>query len=118
MALSQTDIFNETVITIPDNTTLARVATHLLHLIERDKTLIAGDDRGMIDKKCVLAYWISDGLTGENFKEFFLSKKHDAGDTVTRALRFLVEKDYVRLSAAAVKDGVNQASRLAKAFHK
>src|SRR3972149_4051637 len=104
MSTAQTDLFQETIITIPDNPTLARVATHLLHLIEKDKSLIAGDDRGMIDKKCVLAFWESDGLNGENYREFFLSKKHDAADTITRAMRFLVEKDYIRLSSKAIKD--------------
>jgi|SRR5450759_4810989 len=109
-----TDLFNEKTIIIKDNPTLARVATHLLALIERDKTLLDGDDRGMIDKKCVLAYWISDGLNGENFKEFLTSEKMVSGDTITRAVRYLASEDFIRLSSKAVKDGQNQAARLSR----
>jgi hypothetical protein len=112
------DLFNEKRIIIPDNPTLARVATHVISLVERDKTLIDGNDRGLIDKKIVLAVWESDGLNGTNYREFLLSDKMTSADTITRAVRYLVSEDYLRLSAGAVRDGNNQAARLAKAFHK
>jgi hypothetical protein len=112
------DLFNEKRIVIPDNPTLARVATQVLSLVDRDKDLIAGNDRGLIDKKIVRAVWESDGLNKDNYREFLISDKMTSADTITRAVRYLVSEDQIRLSAGAVRDGANQASRLTKAFHK
>lgn len=118
-------LFGERTVSIPDNPTLATQCNHILRLVDADKSLLDGVKMGAIYRKIVWAVWMDNGLKGafqegfESLQDFlFDTKKAASYDTVTRAIRWLIEKDYIRVSSAAMKESFNQEKRLAVAFKK
>jgi hypothetical protein len=124
MQANQT-LFGERTVSIPDNPTLAVQCNHLLRLTDKDKSLLDGESMGMIDRKLMVAVYEDNGLKAaaslgyEALEEFLMdSKRAPSPDTISRARRWLLEHDYLRVSQKALKDAFNQEKRLAVAFKK
>lgn len=116
-----TDMFGERRITIPGNSYLADIANHVLELTERDPSLLTGNSIGEINRKVTLAVWEDSGLTPqvlaggrEAFRQWFMNAKLKQEDEITRALRYLVEKDLRRLPADVIKKAEAHRQRIAR----
>ena len=120
----QTDLFNEIHINIPDNPTLERCCNHLLNLINNDKSLLDGDSVSDIDRQLWLALSFDNNLIPiiksgdiDQFKEWVMNHKlcYDF-EVVSRARRYLLEKDYVRISQKAIVKAEQNRQRLTPSF--
>ena len=115
------DMFGETHVSIKDNAVLEKAANHLLLLLQRKPELLNGATIGEIDRKIMTEFWMEEGLHAiltetqrEQFMDFFL--KATEGEVISRARRYLVEKDIVRLPAKAVIGGERFRKRITGAM--
>jgi hypothetical protein len=127
MADTQNDMFGTKRISIPDNPTLERVATMIFDLYENHyPEMFDGKEIKDINRTVRRIVWEENGLAailmGEGDKLAEFEKWHSDStkcidpEIITRATRYLVEKDFVRISASAVKSGERQRVRLTGAF--
>ncbi len=119
------DLFGEQRIRIDGNPKLEGIANHILNLYSRDKSLLDGDSVGEINRKVHLEVMLDNGLipiilTGEvsKFQAWYLNKKTnpDTEEEVARALRYLSDKDYVRLPKEALITAEGHRQRIARSM--
>ncbi len=119
----QVDLFGEPQrIHIEGNPLLEGLANHILALKERDETLLDGDSVGAIDRKLTLAIWVDEGLNQfipedkrEAFAKWFSEPKHCPDEeAISRARRYLQERDQIRLPAKAIVAAEQHRQRIAK----
>lgn len=117
------DLFGENRIHIPDNPKLEGIANHILEIYQRNPAVLDGDTIGEINRKVHLEILLDNGLTpiiksGDigQFTAWYLDKKQncDTEEECARALRFLVERDYVRLPARAVAEAERHRQRISQ----
>jgi len=129
----QTDLFGRKRISIPDNPTLEKVAEMILNLSEQYPEMLDGKTISEVDRDIRCIVWMENGLrailisdpmtTGsQRLAEFesWHSNPQTCTDAelLTRARRYLVEHDLIRLSKAALVEGEQHRARLSRAFHK
>lgn len=122
----QKDLFGDRDIRIPNNPSLESTARLLLRLIDKNAELLDGDKMGDIDRKLRLAVWMDQGLAHilnpeqlGQFQEWAMDPKRCVDpELIRRARQFLLQHDYIRLSATALKDAEQQRSRLSQSFHR
>jgi len=117
------DMFgDEKRITISENPLLAGIANHILQLVKESPELTDGASVGEIDRKLTLAIWFSEGLNRiltneqrEDFTTWAMNPKTcpDPG-AVSRARRYLVEHDYIRLPKQAIEAAERHRQRIAR----
>ncbi len=118
-----TDLFGEAPrISIPNNEMLANLCNHILDLVGRDPSLLDGKTVGNIDRKLMLAIWENNGLllivkSGdiERFRGWAMNPKVcvDA-EAISRARRYLSEKDFIRLPKTAIEQAERHRQRIAR----
>ncbi len=121
---TQTDLFGEPAVKIPGNPTLEKAANLILRAVKDNPDLLDGATIGIIDRQVRFEIWASLGLTDilppdllEKVREFVLdSKRCIDPEVINRARRWLMENDYIRVSAAAVQEAERQRVRLAGNF--
>lgn len=120
------DLFGEKRIRIEGNPKLEGIANHILDLYGRKPEILNGATIGEINRKVTLAVWFDDGLqqrlTSDNpvqeFINWFMDKKQCVNEEeVARALRYLSEKDYVRLPKVAIEVAEQHRKRIARSLH-
>lgn len=117
-----TDLFGEQRIKIAGNPLLEGIANHILDLIARDPGLLDGDKVGDIDRRLTLAIWYENGLRDyipedrrDAFAEWFMDPKRCPDDeAISRARRYLAERDYIRLPQKAVQNAEHHRERIAR----
>ena len=118
----QSDLFGETRIHIEGNPLLESVANHILDLVKRDPALLDGDTVGRVDRQIMCALWADDGIREfipadkwEAFKAWATNPKRMIDpEAISRARRYLLEKDFIRVSSAAIKDAEFQRQRIGR----
>lgn len=119
---TQHDLFDEPHIHIKDNQVLEKAANHLLLLLQgREKELLTGNSVGEIDRRLCAEYWLDEGLRNiipedkrQAFIDFML--RATEGDVITRARRFLCEKDHIRLPNKVIVQAERFRARIAGAM--
>ena len=120
--MTMTNLFNEQVIKIPGNPLLEGIANHILELVKENTTLLDGDSVGEIDRKLTLAIWFSEGLgqfipedRREAFTNWFINPKNCPDDgAISRARRYLVERDLIRLPQKAIQNAERHRQRISR----
>lgn len=118
----QTDFFGEVHISIPDNKVLENAANRLLTMYQANPNLFDGDSKGEIDRQIFAEVLWEDGLQrlisadkkAEYLKVFNAAPE---AEVISRALRWLVSADYVRLSAKVLRSAEQMRQRIAGALH-
>ena len=116
------DMFGKPHIIINENPLLAGIANHILELVKEYPELIDGLSVGEIDRKLTLAIWFSEGLNRiltdeqrEQFTTWAMNPKTCPGpEAISRARRYLVEKDYIRLPKQAIETAERHRQRIAR----
>ena len=116
----QRDFFGNTRIQIEGNPLLEMIANHILDLVQREPALLDGEQVGVIDRKIMVALWADDGIREfipadkwESFKAWATNPKRMVDpEAISRARRYLAEKDYIRLSQTAIKSAEFQRQRI------
>ena len=121
--MTQTDLFDEPHIQIPGNEVLAKACNRLLLMYQQNQNLFDGDTMGEIDRKIFAEILWEDGVQtlvpADKKPEFIkIVGKCPEADVLTRARRFLQEKDMIRLSLKAVKSAEQFRSRIAGSVKK
>ncbi len=106
----------ETNVQIEGNYLLENTANRIVALTKQFPNLLAGNTMQEIDRKLLLAIWHESGLkdylgSWDSFSEWVKSDKFVDQDTVTRARRFLLQHDKIRVSAMAVRDAEQKRQR-------
>lgn len=117
-----TDLFNEPHIHIAGNPLLEGIANHILRLVNEDATLLDGEKMGGIDRKLTLSIWYDSGLGAyipedrrEAFADWFSNPKNCPDDeAISRARRYLAERDLIRLPKKAIEDAERHRQRIAR----
>ena len=121
------DIFGETRIRIEGNPKLEGIANHILQIYKRMPEILDGDTIGQINRKVNLEIMLDNGLRNilntapqtelyTAFQVWYLDKKQncDTEEETARALRYLVERDYLRLPAKAITSAEQHRERIAR----
>ena len=126
----QKNLFGEDALMIQDNPTLQRVAMRILELSKHYPEMFDGQTIGEVDRNIRQIVWLESGLysvlTLDSFNDRLKAfEKWHADNTqcvdtelLSRARRYLVEHDYIRLSASAIRSGERHKQRLTRAFAK
>lgn len=120
--MTMTNLFNEQVIKIPGNPLLEGIANHILKLVNENPEILEGDKVGEIDRKLTLAIWYDEGLGNfipedkrENFNTWFSDLKNCPDEeAISRARRYLAERDLIRLSQRAILEAERHKTRIAR----
>jgi hypothetical protein len=120
--MTQHDLWGEKRIHIPENPLLEGICNHILYLTDRDKGLLDGNSVGEIDRKLTLNIWLDEGLKNfipedmrEAFAEWFKNPKHRPDEeAISRARRYLAERDLIRLPAKAIQSAEQHRQRIAR----
>lgn len=119
------DIFGETRIHIDGNPKLEGIANHILEIYHRDPDILNGDTIGQINRQIHAEVMLENGLTPvlksgdiEKFKQWYLDRKRntDTEEETARALRYLVENDYMRLPARAIQEAERHKQRISNSL--
>jgi hypothetical protein len=110
------------IVRIPSNELLARICNHILELVKRNPDLLDGDKVGEIDRKLMLEIWQEEGLNRilnpeqwEKFSEWAMNPKTCPDpEAISRARRYLLEKDMIRISSTAIKQAEQHRQRIAR----
>lgn len=118
---AQRTMFDEPHVTISDNPVLEHAANRLLLMVERDRELLTGDSVGIIDRRLYAEILWEDGVQAilpASSKETFIKTVVAAqeSDVYSRARRWLVEHDYIRLPAKAIQQAERTRHRIAGAM--
>jgi len=129
--MTQTDLFGKKRISIPDNPTLEKVAEMILNLSEQYPEMLDGNKISEIDRNIQYVVWMENGLRAilqsdwattpqDRINEFEKWHKDSAkcinSDLLTRARRYLLEHDLIRVSSEAIRSGERERNRLSKSF--
>lgn len=117
----QRDLMGEIHISIPDNKVLENAANRLLAMYQENPNLFDGFSKGEIDRKIFAEILWQDGLQlliptdkkGEYVKTMLAAPE---GEVVTRAFRWLVQNDHIRLSAKVIKSAEQMRARIAQSM--
>jgi len=120
--MTMTNLFNEQVIKIPGNPKLEGIANRILELVQQNHDLLEGDKVGEIDRKITLALWYSEGLgrfipedKREAFAEWFSDLRNCPDEeAISRARRYLAERDLIRLPQKAILNAETQRQRISR----
>ena len=120
MAGTMTNLFGEQRIQIAGNPLLEGLCNHILQLVDKDPELLTGDQVGIIDRKLTLAMWMEEGLcrilTGDQMEAFMEwamdPKKCPDPEAISRARRYLAERDMIRLPQKAIQDAERHRQRI------
>jgi len=120
--MTMTNLFNEQVIKIPGNPKLEGIANRILELVQQNPDLLEGDKVGEIDRKITLALWYSEGLgrfIPEDKREAFAGWFSDLRncpdeEAISRARRYLAERDLIRLPQKAILNAETQRRNIAR----
>jgi len=121
--MEQSDLFgNVRLVDLNDNPVLQRMAERLLDMCQRDPSLLSGDSVGEIDRKISASVWLDDGLSNlipsdQRQRYFDIMAKATEGEVITRARRWLTEKDLIRLPASVIRKSEQSRSRISQAMH-
>ena len=112
------DLFGEQRIQIRDNSVLEKACNRLLLMNQQDPNLFRGDSMGEIDRKIFAEILWEDGvqklIPSDKKAEFIeVVKKCPESDVLTRARRYLQEKDLVLVSSKAVQSAERFRARIA-----
>jgi hypothetical protein len=118
---TQTDLFNESHIRIPDNPILEKAANRLLAMYQENPNIFEGDSKGEIDRQVFAEVLWRDGLQrlipadkkAEYLKVFNAAPE---AEVISRALRYLVQQDYIRLKADVIRKAEGFRNRIAGAM--
>ncbi len=119
----QSDLFGEAPrVSITNNQMLAQLANHILDIVRLHPEVLDGNNVGLIDRKLMVYVWLDDGLRSlipdvdqrAEITKWLCSKACVDPDAIGRARRYLVERDLIRVSAAAVKNAENHRERIAR----
>ena len=117
------DLFGAQRIVISGNPKLEGIANHILELYQRNPHILDGDSIGEINRQVHLSVMLDNGLlpvlqsgSTDNFKAWYLDKKKnpDTEEECARALRYLVERDYLRLPKKAIEEAERHRQRIAR----
>lgn len=120
--MTMTNLFNEQVIKIPGNPKLEGIANRILELVARDPNLLEGDKVGIIDRKITLALWYDEGLgqyipedKREAFADWFSDLRNCPDEeAISRARRYLAERDLIRLPQKAILNAEKQRQNISR----
>ena len=120
--MTMTNLFNEQVVKIPGNPKLEGIANRILELVARDPNLLEGDKVGVIDRKITLALWYDEGLAQyipEDKREAFATWFSDLRncpdeEAISRARRYLAERDLIRLPQKAILNAEGHRQRISR----
>ncbi len=123
--IQQSNLFREP-ITIENNKKLEDVCNDILRAVTERPDLLDGDKPGIIDRKITVWMWINEirkivpdsEMRGQLTKFLCDPERCISFDIVSRARRLLVEQDRLRLSAAAITQGVLNKQRVEKSLRK
>ncbi len=123
--MQQTDLFGKP-ISIENNQKLTDVCNDILRAVTERPDLLDGDKPGIIDRKITVWLWINEirkivpdsEMRGQLTKFLCDPERCISFDIVSRARRLLVEQDRLRLSAAAITQGVLNKQRVEKSLRK
>lgn len=118
---TQTDLFQEPHIRIPDNPILERAANRLLTMYQENPNIFEGDSKGEIDRQVFAEILWRDGLQRlipADKKAEYLKIFNNApeAEVVSRALRYLVQQDLIRLKASVIQSAERFRARIAGAM--
>jgi len=112
-------LFGEQHIKIEGNPKLEGIANNILDMVQHNPELLKGDTVGDIDKKLTLAIWWSEGLhqfvsedNQQLFTRWFLKAIDE--EAVSRARRFLAERDFIRLPQSAIQTAERHRQRISR----
>jgi len=113
-------LFGERHIKIEGNPLLEGIANHILDLVQRNPELLNGKKIGDIDKNITLALWYDEGFgrfvpedkRGE-FEKWFMEHCPDE-EAISRARRYLAERDFIRLPQSAVQTAERHRQRISR----
>ena len=116
-----TDLFSQPHIIISGNPLLQNLSNHILELIQYNSDLLKGDKVGEINRKVTLAIYLDSGLRQaigslESFSDWFLNSKLPTEEEIARALRYLVQHDFVRLSSKAIQNAELYRQRITRSM--
>ncbi len=123
--IQQSNLFREP-ITIENNKKLEDVCNDILRAVSERPDLLDGDKPGIIDRKITVWLWISeirkivpDPEQRGRLTQFLCDPERCISfDIISRARRLLVEQDKLRLSAAAITQGILNKQRVEKSLRK
>jgi hypothetical protein len=118
---TQTDLFSEPHIRIPNNEILENAANRLLALYHEDKELFDGETRGEVDRKVFAEILWRDGLQRiipsdkkEEYLKIFM--KAPEGEVITRAIRYLFSEELIPISRKLILAGERMRARIAQSM--
>ena len=122
MTIPATNLFGEQRIKIDGNPLLQDLCNHILDLVKRKPELLNGNKVGNIDRQLTLSIWMEQGLwkfipedKRADFEAWFMNAKHCPDEeAISRARRYLAEKDYIRLPQSAIQDAERHRQRIAR----
>lgn len=123
---TQTDLFGKQRVHIEGNPKLEGIANRILELIGQNPALLEGDKVGIIDRKITLALWYSEGLgrfipedRREAFADWFSDLRNCPDEeAISRARRYLVERDLIRLPQKAILNAEIQRRNISRSVKK
>lgn len=115
-------LFGEQHIKIDGNPLLEGIANHILDIVQREPVVQDGDTMAYIDRHLALKLWYDEGLRRfipedlrPEFEEWFCSPKTCPDyEAITRARRYLQDKDLFRPSAKAVVNAERHRQRISR----
>ena len=124
--MTMTNLFGEQRIHIEGNPKLEGIANHILELVARDPTLLEGDKVGIIDRQITLALWYEEGLNQfipedkrEAFANWFSDLRNCSDEeAISRARRYLVERDIIRLPQKAILNAETHRRNISRSVKK
>jgi hypothetical protein len=123
----QTDLFGNPLndaptIRLENNRMLEVLANQILDLVNRNPSLLDGDDMGTIDRRLLVSVWLDNGLRElipdveqrAKITAWMRTKAATDPDAIGRARRLLVARDLIRVSKAAIIAAESHRERIAK----
>jgi hypothetical protein len=115
------DSYDDPVVKLEDNKLLEGIANHILDLVKHYPNLIEGKTVGEIDRKLKIAFWLESvkpviqSGSIERFIEWAKNSKLCVdNETISRARRFLVERDLIRLPSSVILEAERHRQRIAR----
>ncbi len=112
-----TDLFGKPRIQIRDNAVLERAANRLFIMCQKTPELLDGDSMGQIDRRIYAEILWEDAfkeLIKPDRKQVFIDAvmKVQESDVYTRARRYLLEHDIIRLKPSVIKKAEQMRSMI------
>ena len=117
------DLFGEQRIKVEGNSVLETTANHILRLVTENPGLLTDKKIKYIDHNLRMAVWKDNGLSavlGDKLNDFEEWAKDNNRcidpEVIRRARQYLVEHDYIRLPAEAVRDAERKRQFVSSSF--